>query len=96
MLPPVQKKHSSGDHNTSSIRRGSKQRTGTSLDKPGEHTHTSHWESVWRDAEVHLQQASRDGLHVRSQLQLGELVHQAVQRLAVLGHADELTQLLQV
>eukprot|EP00967_Tisochrysis_lutea_P022314 scaffold25417_cov22-Tisochrysis_lutea.AAC.1 len=45
MLPPVQKKHSSGDHNTSSIRRGSKQRTGTSLDKPGEHTHTSHWES---------------------------------------------------
>jgi len=51
---------------------------------------------VGRDGEVHLEQAARDGLHVCAQLQPGELVHQLVQRLAVLGRADELAQLLQV
>lgn len=51
---------------------------------------------VGREREVHLEQRARDRLHVRRQLQARELVHEAVQCLAVLGRADELTQLLLV
>ncbi len=44
---------------------------------------------------AHLEQAACDGLHVRGELQARELVDQAVERLAVLGRTDQLTQLLQ-
>ena len=58
-------------------------------------THTHLPLEVRCDGEFHLEKCTCEGLHMGCQLQARELVDQAVQRLPVLGHADELTQLLQ-
>jgi hypothetical protein len=51
---------------------------------------------VWRDGEVDLEQAAGDGLHVGLHLQLGEHVDHLVNRLAQLGRADQLANLVWV
>mmetsp|Transcript_6109 Transcript_6109/g.13307 ORF Transcript_6109/g.13307 Transcript_6109/m.13307 type:complete len:274 (+) Transcript_6109:2928-3749(+) len=51
---------------------------------------------VGRDRELNAQDGARDGLHVRGKLEPRELVNEAVDRLAHLGEADQLANLLRL